>query len=57
MAVAAQAMNPAEKEVMNTTPVVMVVVQVLTAVKRSVKLPCRAQSLLSDSLGTVFSAG
>ena len=35
--------------------VVMAVVQVLTAVKRAVKLPCRAQSHLSDSRGRVFS--
>ncbi len=56
IAVIAKATNPAEKAAVSTTLVVMVAVQVLTAVGRSMKPLCRAQSLLSDSRGTEFSA-
>ena len=53
-----KATNPMEEMVevtVNTALVVMAVVPVLTAAKRAMKLPCRAQSHLSDSRGRVFS--
>ena len=54
----AKATNPMEEMVeatVNTALAVRAVVQVLTAVKRAMKLPCRARSHLSDSRGRVFS--
>ena len=55
MAAEARARKPV-KAAVKTAPAEMAAVQVLTAVERAEKPPCRAQSFLSDSRGTVSSA-